>query len=411
MATNFDPSGANDMTAIRDRITKTLSDATKDMTPFETFAQVGRAAAQAGTSNVTFGDALNAQKAERTRAMEQLQKFFREEQSADLAQKQYGLQEKQLGLAERGADRADAQLGLQQDQFGFQQEQAVGESDRAERRLGLETEGVNLRREELTYKRLQDAATRQDEDASAVVDALRALVPEDQRAIYASRMGDLPYDVNRGNVSAAIGRVRRDLDAEGGVPEDAADFKDVRGLRQEFTALSDDFIKVRDSYGTIIGLADQLTPALEYAEPANAGPGDLSFIFAYMKMLDPGSTVREGEMATAENARGVGGGIRNVYNNIMEGAKLTPAQRKAFISQSESIYKSYQQKQGALEEGFGAIAERNKFNKDDVIVDFAGPYRFRVMSDEDLTSALEGAKSKKEVDAIVAEFDRRAGAQ
>lgn len=409
MPQTLDQSGANNMSAIKDRITKTLSDATRDMSPLETFAQVGRAASQAATSNVTFGDALNAMNAKRMDAVKQMSDYLNQ-------QKQLELQEQAGSRAERGLGLQEQQLNLQQDQFGLQQQQfesgekrASEQAGREERRLGMEEDRLNLSREELTYKRLQDAQARGDADADAVVSAINNLVPEDQRAIYAARLGDMQEPVDRSNVVSAIGKVRKQLEAEGGVPDDASDFKDVTSLRKQFEALSEDYITVRDSYGTIIGLADQLTPELEYVNPANAGPGDLSFIFAYMKMLDPGSTVREGEMATAENARGVGGGVRNIYNRIMEGAKLTPDQRKAFIDQAASIYKQRQVDNDRLAEGYRGIAERNKMDPDDVVLDFAGPYRYRTMSEEELAAAAESATSQREADAIMAEFERRFG--
>jgi hypothetical protein len=67
--------------------------------------------------------------------------------------------------------------------------------------------------------------------------------------------------------------------------------------------------------------------------------GDLSLIFAYMKMLDPGSVVREGEFANAQNAAGVPEKIRNLFNKAARGERLGDDQRQAFKSQAEAIYK------------------------------------------------------------------------
>ena len=55
-----------------------------------------------------------------------------------------------------------------------------------------------------------------------------------------------------------------------------------------------------------------------------------------MKMLDPGSTVREGEFATAQNTTGIPGRIVNAYNNARTGERLNPAQKKEFTSQAKS---------------------------------------------------------------------------
>lgn len=58
---------------------------------------------------------------------------------------------------------------------------------------------------------------------------------------------------------------------------------------------------------------------------------DVSLIFQFMKALDPGSTVREGEAAMAQNAAGVPDRVRNLYNNILTGQRLNPQQRKEFL--------------------------------------------------------------------------------
>jgi hypothetical protein len=70
----------------------------------------------------------------------------------------------------------------------------------------------------------------------------------------------------------------------------------------------------------------------------NSGPGDISMIFAYMKMLDPTSVVREGEFATAENAGGVGAQVSNLYNRLLNGERLTPELRKQFLKAADNLY-------------------------------------------------------------------------
>ena len=66
--------------------------------------------------------------------------------------------------------------------------------------------------------------------------------------------------------------------------------------------------------------------------------GDLALIFNYMKMLDPGSTVREGEFATAQNATGVAGRVVNLYNNLLTGERLDDDQRDNFTTQADKIF-------------------------------------------------------------------------
>ena len=57
---------------------------------------------------------------------------------------------------------------------------------------------------------------------------------------------------------------------------------------------------------------------------------DVSMIFAYMKMLDPRSVVREGEQAQAQGTGGMLDLAINTYNKLLGGGSLTDLQRKSF---------------------------------------------------------------------------------
>lgn len=99
-------------------------------------------------------------------------------------------------------------------------------------------------------------------------------------------------------------------------------------MRDDFTRASVEFVKVRDAHQRVIESA---------ADPSAAG--DLSLIFNYMKVLDPGSTVREGEFATAQNAGGVDQRAVALYNRVVRGERLSPEQRADFVDRSERLYK------------------------------------------------------------------------
>lgn len=105
-------------------------------------------------------------------------------------------------------------------------------------------------------------------------------------------------------------------------------FAQADKLRDEFNKLSGEFIGVANSYQRILDSA---------ADPSAAG--DLSLIFNYMKVLDPGSTVREGEFATAQSAGSVPSQIVARYNKILNGERLAPEQRTDFVNRAERLYK------------------------------------------------------------------------
>lgn len=106
---------------------------------------------------------------------------------------------------------------------------------------------------------------------------------------------------------------------------------DQSALRREFNGRQE----VKD-YRTVQAAYDSVRAAA--SSPSAAG--DLSLIFAYMKILDPGSVVREQEFANAQNAAGVPDQIRNLYNRALNGERLNPRQRQDFVSQANNLFRS-----------------------------------------------------------------------
>lgn len=142
--------------------------------------------------------------------------------------------------------------------------------------------------------------------------------------------------------------------------DDTRIFAKADKLRDEFNTQSKDFIAVGDSFSTVKAAAKDPTAA-----------GDLSLIFAYMKMLDPNSVVREQEFANAQNAAGVPDQIRNQWNKILEGERLNPTQRADFIGQAEKVYKVRKVRNDGVVKRYSDIAKRNKVNPDDVVGDLS----------------------------------------
>jgi hypothetical protein len=104
------------------------------------------------------------------------------------------------------------------------------------------------------------------------------------------------------------------------------------------------------------------------AKPTAAG--DLSMIFNYMKMLDPGSVVREGEFATAQNATGVPGRVTNLYNQILQGNRLNPDQRADFVEQAGGLYKAQTDIQKQVDSQFAEVARKSGVDPQDVLLNF-----------------------------------------
>ena len=78
----------------------------------------------------------------------------------------------------------------------------------------------------------------------------------------------------------------------------------------------------------------QITQALKLQSPA----GDLAGATKMMKILDPGSVVRESELGMAMAASGALDRLTNYSDRILKGTKLTPTQRTDFQNLANNLY-------------------------------------------------------------------------
>ena len=133
-------------------------------------------------------------------------------------------------------------------------------------------------------------------------------------------------------------------------PEPASDiqdqFKNANTLRDEFVKQTDEFADVQGAIRRV-----------EAAATSESGPGDLGLLIGYMKLLDPGSVVREGELATAATAGGVPETIRNTYNRLVRGERLSPELRQQFIEASRDQFQTYQAGYNQTAQEYSRLAE------------------------------------------------------
>ena len=146
---------------------------------------------------------------------------------------------------------------------------------------------------------------------------------------------------------------------KGGVSiNDPKIFDQTSKLRREFTGLSKDFIVQRDAFGRVKASA---------IDPSAAG--DIALIFNFMKTLDPGSVVREGEFATAQNSGGVPETIRARYNKILTGERLTPKIRKDFVTRATKLFDQAQRQHDKRVGTFTTLAQRSGLPADQIVLD------------------------------------------
>jgi len=73
------------------------------------------------------------------------------------------------------------------------------------------------------------------------------------------------------------------------------------------------------------------------ARKSQDGVGDLAMVFSFMKMLDPGSVVRESEFAQAQNTAGLLQKLQIAAESIKKGDLLSDKQRTNFLNLSKKF--------------------------------------------------------------------------
>jgi hypothetical protein len=97
--------------------------------------------------------------------------------------------------------------------------------------------------------------------------------------------------------------------------------------------------KLKDPFNDISAGHKKLIASLE----AQTGVGDMSAIFAYMKMLDENSVVRESEFQSAQSTSGLYQSLLTKYNQLKAGNMLSPTQRAEFMNLANQFYKVTEQ--------------------------------------------------------------------
>ena len=118
-------------------------------------------------------------------------------------------------------------------------------------------------------------------------------------------------------------------------------FENKMGAKKTFMSepIYKDFNDMKSAYGQVLTALDQGNPI-----------GDVAGATKVMKLLDPGSVVRESELGIAMAASGRMDRLKNYFSMWSSGEKLTPTQRDDFKQLSTELYsaaaQAYNQKRG-----------------------------------------------------------------
>jgi hypothetical protein len=131
-------------------------------------------------------------------------------------------------------------------------------------------------------------------------------------------------------------------------------FENEMALGSKFKAepIYKDFSDMKSAFGQVVSSLSAGTPI-----------GDVAGATKLMKLLDPGSVVRESELAIAMQASGRMDRLQNYFNNFMTGQKLTPTQRDDFQALANELYaaagQAYNAKRGEYEQFGNAYQFKN----------------------------------------------------
>jgi hypothetical protein len=134
-------------------------------------------------------------------------------------------------------------------------------------------------------------------------------------------------------------------------------FEQEEKLRKEYQART----KVYGELGTTFS-------NINASAKAKTGPGDIALITGFMKMLDPGSVVRETEFATARDTAGLYERLLNTSQKLQSGQLFTldSKQRQEYVDLAQQYLKAAQKKADQDRKDLSAVVTNYKLNPDNV---------------------------------------------
>ena len=110
--------------------------------------------------------------------------------------------------------------------------------------------------------------------------------------------------------------------------------------------------------------------------------GDMASIFLFMKALDPGSTVREGEYKSAAEATSALGRVEQSLKKAGTGQNLTPEQRADFRSIMEKFYRAQMKSQKRVDDQYKGLAGRTGVDPQNLLInDSSQPSAIKSVND------------------------------
>lgn len=178
--------------------------------------------------------------------------------------------------------------------------------------------------------------------------------------------------------------------------DEKTQFANADKLRDDFTKsdTTKEYNKARDGITALRSLG---------SSPTQGGANDLAIVYAFMKAMDPGSVVREGEVAFAQKAGGLFDQYGVKLDRILGGKDtLSPAQRKSLIGAAETAFSGRQTAYDEFAQQYVDLAKRMGVRPEDVVInvrakDLPGKQQKTTPPDQDpeIKAMIDGLSKKK----------------
>jgi hypothetical protein len=202
-------------------------------------------------------------------------------------------------------------------------------------------------------------------DPGSFVSPAQAEKNKETRAamIAAGQMGRMQ---SAQDFAAQQSAIKRQFDAQqSALDRKNRETKDLKGaaseLRKEYLGLP-----TTKQTQDVVAAFERVKSAAGNPSPAS----DISLIFNYMKMLDPGSTVREGEFATAQQAASFPTQVVNAYHRAIQGTRLSPEQRQDFLASAGHSYDAQLAAQSVFEGRYSDLAKQAGVDPGQILIPF-----------------------------------------
>lgn len=164
-------------------------------------------------------------------------------------------------------------------------------------------------------------------------------------------------ETNKIGIEAKKAKLELEALEKGTVPDPNLEkrFNNEKTIRGEYRGRVKSYDDARDAYSTIEASASDST-----------GASDIALVTSFMKMLDPGSVVRETEFATASNASGLLTQLSNLAEKAKKGTFLDPKQREDFLNLAKKYLDAADKNEAKVRNQYENIVDQYKLDYQNV---------------------------------------------